>query len=258
MPGRRTLSSTLKCLSLLELIAQSPCPVSVSDLARKREVAKGTVHQQLMTLVEADWLERVQDGRYRLTLRTTRLAHRALEQANLGQRLNPYLEHLSNATSEAVSLAVLDGDTALIVQRVETGQILRLGLGVGSRMPIASSASGRVLAAYLSLEQRDVLRSSGVKLPSEDLLQQVREDGYALSINEFLEDIFAVAAPVFDASGAMLSALSAAGPPSRFDPHAAIEPLLATATKIDALLMESGLAVIGAQIATPVLNVDID
>jgi DNA-binding IclR family transcriptional regulator len=236
LAGPRLLTSTLKCFSLLDVIAEQPGPARLSDLARMQNIGRATVHQQLSTLVHAGWVEQVDDGRYRLTLRATRIGHRALEQVNLGRRIQSALETVAADTGEAVSLAVLDQSEALIVQRVESGQVLRLDLGVGTRMPLATSASGRVLLAFLPAGRAEQLRDSGVELPPEETLRRIRDNGYAVSVSEYLEGIFAVAAPIFDATGILLAVLSAAGPSSRFDPHAAVEPITRAAEEINRVL----------------------
>jgi DNA-binding IclR family transcriptional regulator len=199
-------------------------------------VGRATVHQQLSTLVHAGWVEQVDDGRYRLTLRATRIGHRALEQANLGSRIQSVLEALAADTGEAVSLAVLDESDTLIVQRVESEHVLRADLHVGTRMPLATSASGRVLVAFSSPDRVASLRAAGVQLPPDAVLAEIRENGYAVSVSEFIEGIFAVAAPIFDGAGGLLAALSAAGPSSRFDPHAAVEPVVRAACEINRVL----------------------
>jgi len=241
MPEGRVLTSTLKCLALLEAVASSPGAIGVSELARMQGAGRGTVHQQLSTLVEAGWVERVEGGRYRLTLKATQIGHHALEQANLGERIRPALEALAASTGEAVSLGVLDGIDVLIVQRVESGQILRAGLGVGTHMPLSTSASGRVLLAFLPQTALDGLRLKGVAFPSEEALQKVRTSEVAVSVDEFIEGIAAVSAPLFDATGAVIAALSTACPTTRFSEAVAVPAVIRAAAEVNALLRgESG------------------
>ncbi len=236
MTGARLLTSTLKSLAVLEAIADSPDPIGISELARARGTGRGTVHQQVATLVQAGWVEQTADSRYRLSLRCTRIGHRALEQVKLGTRIRPVLEALAASTSEAVSVAVLDDTEALIIQRVESEQVLRADLGVGTRMPLATSASGRVLVAYSDPQVVEALRLRRVALPSEEEVARVRAEGHATSPREYIDDIFAAAAPVFDVAGSLLAALSTAGPAWRFNAAAALQPLRAAADEINFML----------------------
>jgi IclR family acetate operon transcriptional repressor len=65
----RTLSSTLKVLSLCDVIAASDTPMQLADVVRATGEARAAVHQRLLTLVQAGLLERTAAGAYRLALR---------------------------------------------------------------------------------------------------------------------------------------------------------------------------------------------
>ena len=232
----RLLSSTLKSFALLDLMAECAQAVGVSELATMTGTGRGTVHQQLSTLVAAGWVERVDGGHYRLTLRAARIIRGALEQAGMGARIQPALESLAAATSEAVSLAVLDRGQALIVQRVESGQVLRADVGVGTRMRLNASASGRVIVAFAPVSEMEALRRRNVDLPPKEAVDKIRSEGVAVSVDEFQEGLFAVAAPVFDGIGGFLGALSAAGPSSRLELEMTTREVLASAKAIGEIL----------------------
>ncbi len=232
----RQLSSTLKCLALLDTLAEMPGAVGVSELARASGAVRGTVHQQLSTLVAAGWVERLEGGAYRLSLHATRISRAALEQANLGTRVLPVMETLAAGTGEAISLAVLDRTAALIVQRVESGQMLRADLRIGTRMSLATSASGRVLTAFALPHQVELLRGEGVPLADRAALDAVRADGFAIAQDEYLEGVAAVAAPVRDGTGRVVAALSIAGPTTRLETEKAMPLVTRAAKDLDALL----------------------
>ncbi len=202
------LGSALKTLALLEAIAESGSGVRISDLARRVGALRGTVYQQLVTLVAAGWMERREDGTYCLTLRAARIGHAALEQASLGERVIPNMERLAAELSHTVSLAIADRDAALIVQRVEPGRVLRSDLRVGTRMPMARSASGRVLAAFATGEDLAAMRTDGVSIPAEADLKAIRARRYEVSNSGSFQGIMAVAVPIFAADRRCLAALS--------------------------------------------------
>jgi DNA-binding IclR family transcriptional regulator len=237
----RLLGSTLKCLALIDTMAGSTHAMGVSELAEKTGVGRGTVHQQLSSLAAAGWVERVDGGRYRLTLRSARVLRAALEQASIGERIRAPLEALAAATEEAVSIAVLDRAEALIVQRVESGQVLRVDVGLGTRMPLGASASGRVLVAFSPAAEVAELRKQGVSLPPDDVITKIRIEGVAVSIDEFREGLSAVATPVFDGTGKFIGALSAAGPTGRLELTGTTERVKATAEEINLILSGVGL-----------------
>ncbi|WP_299541176.1 IclR family transcriptional regulator [uncultured Streptomyces sp.] len=230
------LTSSLKTLEVLAALADEPRGVGASELARRIGGNRGYVHRQLVTLCAGGWIEQAEDGTYRLSLRVSRLSDAAFTQAGLGHRATAALEELAAEVDETVSLAVLDGDSARIVQRVEVDRLLRVDARIEARMPISDTASGRVLTAWALPHDLDALRDAGVPTATDEELEHIRRDGYALSLPNRLEPTVAVAAPVFDARRRALAALSVVGPMVRFDAEAAAASTLACAARVTAIV----------------------
>ena len=213
--GVRPLSSVLKTLSVLDLLGSKPNVMRLSEIARETGMSRSTALQKLVTLVQAGWVEQA-EGAYRLSLRTTRVANAALEQASLGERIVPFLERLVAKVGETASLAVIEGVSACIVQRVESSGILRAELHVGAPLDLFHSASGRILVAFADQALIDRLRKNGVQLPDEKTLAQVRREHFAPSSGRSFQGVRGIAAPIFDSSGRCITALSLVGPLPRF------------------------------------------
>jgi len=241
---RRTqpLSTTLKSLGVLEVVAAAQRSVRVAELARELGWSRAAVHQQLVTLVAAGWMEQTSDGAYRLTLRAAWVGQSALRQAGLAERVLPAMERLVEEVREAVSLAILERDTATIVQRLEPGRTLQVDLRAEAQMPLNRSASGQVLMAHAGERRLDELRGRGIEVPDEEALRAIRESGYAISCGQWLDGVTGVAAPVFDVHGGCVGALSLAGPTSRLDVEKATAALLRRAAEINEVLSGRGAA----------------
>jgi DNA-binding IclR family transcriptional regulator len=159
------------------------------------------------------------------------------------------MERLASESLEAVSLAVQSGHDALIVRRFESAHILRAEIGVGTRMPLYASASGKSLLAEMPQARLDAL------YPAEDLpnasadhnrirtksqlrkeLERVRRQGYATTQDELVVGVAAVARVVRDRQGQAVASLSIAGPTARFDGRRWIEPLVRTADEMTGIL----------------------
>ncbi|MCG5218739.1 IclR family transcriptional regulator [Streptosporangium sp. KLBMP 9127] len=235
-PRTQPLSTAIKCLKMLEVVAEADRSVRVAELARNLGLSRAAVHQQLVTLVAAGWMEQSADGSYRLTLRPARIGQSALRQAGLGERVLPVMERLVDEVREAVSLAILERGTATIIQRIEPGRPLQVDLRAEAQMPISRSASGQVLLAYATERQLAELRELGTDLPAEEELAGVRERGYATSHGRWLEGVLGVAAPVFNVEGRCVGALSVAGPSSRFDRDKGIHALQDAVAEINQVL----------------------
>lgn len=233
----RSLSTVLKTLAVLDEAGRSDRPLRLADFCRATGEARGAVYQRLVTLIEAGWLEAASDGTYRLSLRIVPYANRALEQASLGTRLADVLQQIVVETGETASLAVLEDGEAVIVQRVESKGILRSDLRVGRRLELARTALGRTLAAYAPPEALAHFAELGVELPPEDVMREVRERGYAVSVLSGPRTVSAVASPVFDNRGQCIGAISVSGPTAGFDEDKCTRAALAAAERANSRLM---------------------
>ena len=112
------------------------------------------------------------------------------------------------------------------LDRVETKWPLRIQLPVGTEVPFHCTASGkmylsslkpRLFAKYLSI----VTLNSHTKhtFTKSDALtaeiESIRENGYATDNEEFMDGMVAVAVPLFDTQGRLMSTLSVHAPTQR-------------------------------------------
>jgi len=234
--GVKPLASATKVLALLDHLATRRGAVGPAELAAELGEGRATVYQRLLTLVVAGWVEAVQDGRYRLTLRAARIARAAVEQAGLGDRAMHILQALVSETQETASLAVLEGKEPCIVQRVEPAGILRAELRVGAALSLSESASGRVLAAFADAATLERLRRLKAELPPPEVLDDVRRTGMAISSGYMIQGIRGAAVPVMDGDGCCVAALSLVGPEIRFDQERWGAPLRRVSARLTAML----------------------
>ena len=216
----RPLSTALKCFEVLEVVADQPQAVSISELGRLIGESRATAYQRLLTLTTAGWLERAPDGRYRLSTRACRIAVAALEQAGFGERAQPILDELAEESGEAVSLVVLENDCIVIARRAESRGILRADLKVGVAVSFKDSSSGAIWLAFGPDDLKSRLTRAGVELPSTAQIKRVRAEGIAIGGGgKTLPGIRAIAVPVLDVRGKCVASLSISTPENRFEPR---------------------------------------
>jgi DNA-binding IclR family transcriptional regulator len=230
------LTSTQKALGLLETMASMGRPAGVSELARLVGSSRGTVHKQLSTLVASGWVEQHEDGRYGLSLLVARIGNAALRQAGLGEKLQQVLEGVVAETGECATIAALHRHSSLIMQRAESDQVLNANIRAGTVIPLTAGASSLVLLAFATTpEQRKAWRGAGVEMASESRIAAVREAGYAITRDEFLDGVTAVSLPLRDEFTLTTSALTMVGPKDRVDVDQARRVLEAARDQIQAL-----------------------
>jgi IclR family transcriptional regulator, acetate operon repressor len=224
----RTLSTVGNAIRALTVLADRG-PLRLTALAGELRLGKSTVHLLLQTLRAHGMVDYAPaTSTYSVGLRVFELGATAIEQGGFGARLVGPMEELARRCNESVSLGVLNAGSVLIVQRVESPEILRADIRPGTRMPLHASASGKALLATMADREVDQLLPES-SLPASARMTRchrdglfaeirlIRERGYAKQTDEFVEGISAVATPIFATGGRALAALSIAGPSSRFD-----------------------------------------
>src|SRR6266536_3235326 len=246
--GRRRVKSVANAIRVLEALKASPEPLRLPEISHRLGMRKSTVHLLLSTLAEFNFVQPDGPlGHYRLGLGAFEVGAAAVDRLGLPPELGPPMERLADRSMEAVSLAVRNGASALIVRRYESAHILRAEIGIGTRMPLHASASGKVLLASMTPDQVDALYAdedlpeaagNRIKTKKELLreLEKVCDLGYATNKDEFVFGVAAVAAPVFDRHAATVGALSIAGPTARFEGMRWVEELIGTAAEMSRML----------------------
>ena len=230
--GVRALSTVLKTMALLDVLADSPRGMKLPDIAAAMALSRPTAYQRLLTLVEAGWVEQDQDMRYRLSMHACRMAAAALEHADLGSRATVILEALVQRVQETASLAVIDRGMPCIVSRVDSESLLRAEQKIGTTLSLEGSASGRVLTAFADEMTLARLRASGEPFPSQDVLVATRQNGYAISSGYTHSGVIAIAAPIYDLRDRCMATLSLVMPETRFELETFKGPLLEAAEAI--------------------------
>jgi IclR family acetate operon transcriptional repressor len=211
-------------LALLAAFDDGHEELGVTELARTLGVHKSTASRLAAVLERSGFLAR-SGKRYRLGTEIIRLGSLALRNLDLITRLQPAMEKLSQQTGETINLAVPAGADSLNVAEVPSTYILNCSGGwIGRRTRPHAVANGKVLLAYGALPvpqtlERYTSRTITTVAALERELAAVRRNGYATAVAELEEGLVAVAAPVFDASGACVAALSVSGPEYRMQPE---------------------------------------
>lgn len=224
-PARR-LSSVGGALRLLKTFTVEEPELGITALAKRLGVAKSTAHRLASTLVAEGFLEQnPADGRYRLGLLLFALGAQVRRRMDVSEQAVPLLHELSTRSGETVHLAVLHDAQILYLRNIDSPHAVRTRSYLGVRMPAWCTSEGRALLAYSPpLVVAQVLRAKlqprtantvTDKARLTQLLAQVRDSGYALDDEESEHGMRGVAAPIFDASGAVVAAVGLVGPAQR-------------------------------------------
>jgi IclR family transcriptional regulator, KDG regulon repressor len=222
-----TLTSVQNAARLLKEFGTAEGSLGVTELARRLQLGKSTVHRLLATLTAERILEHdPTTGTYRLGLMMWELGARVSVHRVLHDAATTVLEELRNATKETVQVAVLDGREVVYVERLESPHTLRLFGRVGHRNWAHCTSTGKVLLAFLPERRLEALLEGWRFERKTDAtichpgqlraeLERVRAQGWAENIGESELGVASVAAPIRNARGGVIAAVSVAGPVMR-------------------------------------------
>src|SRR5690349_31180 len=224
--GGGGVQSVDRALSILEVLARTG-EAGVTEIAKELDVHKSTAFRLMATLESHRLVEQTGDrGRYRLGVGILRLAGATTARLDLVQEARPICRQLAADTGETVNVAVLADGSALYLDQVAGSSALQPHNWVGQHIPLHATSNGKVLLS--GLEEGDLELALGALttytaqtitgLPQlREELDRVREQGYAVAIDELEVGLTAVAAPVRNAHGDVVASMSVSGPSFRLD-----------------------------------------
>ena len=228
---------------LLRALVHHGRPMALKDLAREADMTAAKAHPYMVSFGRLGLIEQDRaSGHYLLGPLALQLGLISLQQADPVHIATPLIAEVAQRLGHTVALAVWGARGATIVRTAESPSPVHVNMRHGTVFSLTNTASGRIFAAYLAVDtvkqlldaerQREKQRKSGEQpmeagmppqppLPSwsefERQLQEVRLHGISRSEGEVIEGVSAMAAPVFDHTGAIVLSVTAIGPAAIFD-----------------------------------------
>lgn len=210
-----------RMMDVLGQLERREAGATIRDLVTQLKLPRTTIYRILNTLQLHEMVRRDENGAYQLGSRLLGLAARVtagaseVDIAALGQ---PVLDRLSRLLGEGCKLSVLDNNDTLVIATSPSPREYALSVTPGQRLPCHAGAAGKVILAYLPEAERKQWLARPLaaftprtltdprRLQSE--LTKIRRLGWAQDKGEGLPSVLAFAAPVFDARGEMVAAIS--------------------------------------------------
>ncbi len=217
-----------KTLDVLETIKESRTGLRLADITRSVELPKATIYRILATLEGRGYLDRGEDGHYRIAKKLVEMQRSDSIEQTLARVAPPLIADLVAATKETVNLGILDAGEVVVIATVESPQAVRMSSKVGNRRHLHATALGKVLLS--GLPEKEVVRLVRLKgmprltpttmVTRAELLAEldkIRRQGYALDNQENEVEGRCIGAPIKEPNGRVVAALSISGPVFRMD-----------------------------------------
>jgi DNA-binding IclR family transcriptional regulator len=198
-----------KAVAVLTTVAAEPC--GLADLCTRTELPRATAHRLAVGLETHRLLRRGSDGKWRPGAALAELAGSATDP--LLEAAAGILPKLRDVTGESVQLYRREGHERVCVAAAEPPAGLRDTVPVGTRLPMTAGSGAKVLTAWADPATVRAVVANAVY--EERALAEARRRGWAQSVAERESGVASVSAPVRDAAGAVVAAVSVSGPINR-------------------------------------------
>ena len=229
-PRDSTVQSVDRAVSVLQVLARERS-AGVTAIAKEMGVHKSTVFRVLVTLESRGLVEQDLDrGKYRLGYTLVQLAAGATKALDVSIQSRPICQELALAAGETVNVCVLDGHDVLTIDQVIGSATISSVDWVGKRTPMHATAAGKLLLALSDAAVRAGIINRGLARYTANTvvdptvltaeLNQIAQQGFAISAEEHETGLVAVGAPIRSLDGKVEAALTLSGPSYRLTQEA--------------------------------------
>jgi DNA-binding IclR family transcriptional regulator len=204
--------SVKKAFQIPQMIADSPSGLGVSELSKRLNMGKSTVHGITMGLEALGVLVRDPiQKKYNLGYTLLELSRRAYARIEVRDIARGPMERLMERVGETVFLGIMSGDHVTILDVVDSHNEMKITSPPGTRLPLLAGATGKVFLAQFEEEKaKEIIQKIGLARftpksifdPKKFLreVEEMKKRGYAIDDEEYMLGVRAIAAPVQTAS----------------------------------------------------------
>lgn len=209
--GSQTL---LRGLDMLDKVVDGP--VKLAELSQRMGLTRSTTHRLANALIDRGFLIFAPRIGYQLGPKLLQLGFLAQSQTDIVQVARPIMEALAMRTEDTVHLGRRDNDDAFYLDKIPGRRRVEISSRIGDRQPLTATGVGKAL--LLDDDPRewrrlfDLDHAHGVLATDFAAwlarMERYAAGGHAFDLEENEDQIRCVAAPVRDAAGAIVAAVS--------------------------------------------------
>lgn len=225
--GKNPVQSAERIFQVMEMLADNG-EMGLMEISAALELHKSTVHRLLMSLIYMGYAKQDEvTQKYMLSYKVVNMAGKILGRMDILQVAKPYMERLSDLSGEAVHLVQREGNNILYIYKIEANVgTIRMVSHVGMVHPMYCSGVGKAIMATLpEKEVKQIWNESIIEKKTDktvtdfaqmqEVLDEVRENGYALDDEENEKGVRCIAACLRSYQKEVKYAFSISGPTSR-------------------------------------------
>jgi DNA-binding IclR family transcriptional regulator len=220
-PRVRPVPAVSRAVAILRLLGRNAAPMPLKAIASELDMISSTCLHILRVLVD-EGLVKVEAGtkQYTLGVGMLALARNVIERNPFPSLVQPVLDKIAAQWGvTAIGVEVNGVDHMVVLALARSHAPFSLHVDVGSRFPALLSATGRLVAAFTDLPDKEIERRFKALRWDQppDMkawraeVQSVRRDGFSIDRNNYISGIVVIAVPVFDSKQRMTHSIVGAG-----------------------------------------------
>lgn len=226
MKDKIRVQSIDRAIAILECFNEENKELRLSDISERLGLNKSTVHGIISTLKYHGFISQDDETqKYRLGIRFIRFGDLVVNSLNIRNVAMPVIVEVCNKIEETVHVAMLDGTDVVWIEKKECNKSIKTSTTIGARLPAYTTADGKIIISYQNKDKIKTYIPKRIPQHTKNTitnkadfikkLEEMKQKGYAIDNEEFVEGIKCVAAPIFDHDGKVRFSLSTTGPAFR-------------------------------------------
>jgi len=224
---RKFVVALARGLEVLRAFTPSEGLLGNQEIAARTGLAKATVSRLTYTLTTLGYLSHIDRlEKYQLAPGALAIGYSTLANMRIRQVAKPHMQALADYSGASVALGTRDRLNVIYIEFCRGKSATMLRLGVGARIPLATTAMGRALLASLHGKEqqrllRQIARREGVRWTTlrpgiERALRDVETRGFSISVGAWQSENKAVGVPLAPVDGSGIFAFNCGAPAFHF------------------------------------------
>ncbi|NOU95777.1 helix-turn-helix domain-containing protein [Paenibacillus sp. LMG 31456] len=208
-----------KAHAVTRLVAEEPGQLKLTDLCKRLEISKSSMFSLLQTMEALHWLARDRSDTYTLGMHFGMMGSAFFRQFDLIDAFRKEAPAYMREVNESIQLASLEGKEIVYMAKEAAPSLVQMVSGPGTRLPAHATGLGKMLLSALDETQLGLLYTEDslssltpfTLRTKQELLKQlaaIRQQGYALDLQEGVMGFNCIAVPIYQSGNKMIAAIS--------------------------------------------------
>jgi DNA-binding IclR family transcriptional regulator len=214
-----------RMVAIFECFSPQRPSLTLQEISNSIGLAKSTTFRIVQSLERTGYLIRLEDQKYCLSFRFTRLAGSVMSTLSIRQVARPLMFELARQTNETVTLNMTSGRDRVCIEVIDTPAPLMSMARQGQNVALTGKgATGKMLMAHLAPKEMERIVAPATKALAKRAemmtkLARVRKAGYCVSHGERVLGLSAIAAPIWESDGSAQYCITITAPTVRLKPR---------------------------------------